>query len=98
MPDGSGREGTGRPIVLFSYSPSGSAAKSMAKYGGVRSSAVLITDGYEATDKDRAGQLPGEPGLLGALQAVVQRRAAVDAEGRAWARSVGSALHRPGLK
>ena len=51
MTDGSGQDGTGPPIRLFSYSPSRSAATAMGLYAGVRPNAVLMTDGYEAYDK-----------------------------------------------
>ena len=51
MTDGSGQDGTGPPIRLFSYSPSRSAATAMGLYAGVRRGAVLMTDGYEAYDK-----------------------------------------------
>ncbi|HQC94833.1 MAG TPA: IS66 family transposase, partial [Aquabacterium sp.] len=51
MTDGSGKDGTGPPIRLFSYSPSRSAATAMGLYAGVRPGAVFMTDGYEAYDK-----------------------------------------------
>lgn len=51
MTEGSGREGKGPPIRLFSYSPSRSAAAAMALYAGVREGAVLMTDGYDVYDK-----------------------------------------------
>jgi transposase len=51
MTDGSGKDGTGPPIRLFSYSPSRSAATAMGLYAGVRPGAVLMTDGYEVYDK-----------------------------------------------
>ena len=51
MTDGSGRNGAGPPIRLFSYSSSRSAATAVALYEGVRAGAVLMTDGYEVYDK-----------------------------------------------
>jgi transposase len=51
MTDGSGRDGTGPPIRLFSYSPSRSAATAMGLYAGIRTGAVLMTDGYDVYDK-----------------------------------------------
>jgi len=51
MTDGSGRDGTGPPIRLFSYSPSRSAATAMGLYAGIRPGAVLMTDGYDVYDK-----------------------------------------------
>jgi len=51
MTDGSGRDGTGPPIRLFSYSPSRSAATAMTLYAGIRTGAVLMTDGYDVYDK-----------------------------------------------
>lgn len=51
MTDGSGRDGTGPPIRLFSYSPSRSTASAMSLYAGVRAGTVLMTDGYEVYDK-----------------------------------------------
>lgn len=51
MTDGSGRDGTGPPIRLFSYAPSRSAATAMGLYAGIRAGAVLMTDGYDVYDK-----------------------------------------------
>lgn len=51
MTDGSGKDGTGPPIRLFSYSPSRSTATAMTLYAGIRAGAVLMTDGYEVYDK-----------------------------------------------
>lgn len=51
MTDGSGQDGTGPPIRLFSYSPSRSATTAMGLYAGVRAGAVLMTDGYDVYDK-----------------------------------------------
>ena len=51
MTDGSGKDGTGPPIRLFSYAPSRSAATAATLFAGVRKGAVLMTDGYEAYDK-----------------------------------------------
>jgi transposase len=51
MTDGSGKDGTGPPIRLFSYAPSRSAATAMVLYAGVREGAVLMTDGYDVYDK-----------------------------------------------
>ncbi|MFN7726434.1 MAG: IS66 family transposase [Rubrivivax sp.] len=51
MTDGSGRDGTGPPIRLFSYSPSRSTASAMSLYAGIRAGTVLMTDGYEVYDK-----------------------------------------------
>ncbi|WP_141284554.1 IS66 family transposase [Ideonella azotifigens] len=51
MTDGSGRDGTGPPIRLFSYSPSRSAANAMTLYAGIRAGAVLMTDGYDVYDR-----------------------------------------------
>ncbi len=50
MTDGSGRDGTGPPIRLFSYSPSRSTAAAMTLYAGIREGAVLMTDGYDVYD------------------------------------------------
>jgi len=47
MTDGSGKDGTGPPIRLFTYSPSRSTKTAMALYAGIREGAVLMTDGYE---------------------------------------------------
>ena len=43
MTDGSGKEGTGLPIRLFTYSPSRSTKAAMALYAGIRPGAVLMT-------------------------------------------------------
>jgi transposase len=51
MTDSSGRDGTGPPIRLFSYSPSRSTATAMGLYAGVREGAALMTDGYDVYDK-----------------------------------------------
>lgn len=51
MTDGSGKDGTGPPVRLFSYAPSRSAATAATLFAGVRKGAVLMTDGYEAYDK-----------------------------------------------
>ena len=50
MTDGSGKEGTGPPIRLFTYSPSRSTKAAMALYAGIRPGAVLMTDGYDVYD------------------------------------------------
>jgi transposase len=50
MTDGSGKEGTGPPIRLFTYSPSRSTKTAMALYAGIRPGAVLMTDGYDVYD------------------------------------------------
>ncbi|WP_119153613.1 IS66 family transposase [Caldimonas tepidiphila] len=58
MTDGSGRDGTGPPIRLFSYSPSRSAKTALELYAGIRPGAVLMSDGYEVYDTvARAHQL-----------------------------------------
>lgn len=44
MTDGSGKDGTGPPVRLFSYAPSRSAATAATLYAGVRKGAVLMTD------------------------------------------------------
>jgi transposase len=51
MTDGSGQDGTGPPIRLFSYAPSRSTATAMALYAGVREGVALMTDGYDVYDK-----------------------------------------------
>lgn len=51
MTEGSGKDGTGPPIRLFSYAPSRSAATAATLFAGVRKGAVLMTDGYEVYDK-----------------------------------------------
>lgn len=50
MTDGSGKDGTGPPIRLFSYSPSRSTKTALALYAGIRPGAVLMTDGYDVYD------------------------------------------------
>jgi transposase len=50
MTNGSGQDGTGPPIRLFTYSPSRSTKTAMALYAGIRPQAVLMTDGYEVYD------------------------------------------------
>ena len=50
MTQGSGKEGTGPPIRLFTYAPSRSTKTAMALYAGMREGAVLLTDGYEVYD------------------------------------------------
>jgi len=50
MTDGSGKDGTGPPIRLFTYSPSRSTKTAMALYAGIRPGAVLMTDGYDVYD------------------------------------------------
>ena len=50
MTDGCGKDGTGRPIRLFTYSPSRSTKTAMALYAGIQQGAVLMTDGYEVYD------------------------------------------------
>ena len=50
MTDGSGKDGTGPPIRLFTYSPSRSTKTAMTLYAGIRPGAVLMTDGYEVYD------------------------------------------------
>lgn len=47
MTDGSGNDGTGPPIRLFTYAPSRSTKTAMALYAGMRQGSVLMTDGYE---------------------------------------------------
>ena len=47
MAEGSGPEGTGPPIRLFAYSPSRSTEAAQRLYAGVRTGAVLSTDGDE---------------------------------------------------
>lgn len=50
MTDGSGKEGTGPSIRLFTYSPSRSTKTAMALYAGIRPGTVLMTDGYDVYD------------------------------------------------
>jgi transposase len=45
-----GKDGTGPPIRLFTYSPSRSTKTAMALYAGIRPGAVLMTDGYDVYD------------------------------------------------
>ena len=47
MTDGSGKKGTGPPIRLFGYRPSRGTDAAKALYEGMRSGAVLMSDGYE---------------------------------------------------
>lgn len=47
MTDGSGKEGTGPPIRLFTYAPSRSTKTAMELYAGIREGTVLMTDGYD---------------------------------------------------
>jgi len=47
MTEGSGRDGTGPPIRLFTYAPSRSTKTALGLYAGMREGAVLMTDGYE---------------------------------------------------
>jgi transposase len=47
MTDGSGKDGTGPPIRLFTYAPSRSTKTAMELYAGIREGAVLMTDGYD---------------------------------------------------
>lgn len=47
MTDGSGNDGTGPPIRLFTYAPSRSTKTAMTLYAGMRAGAVLMTDGYD---------------------------------------------------
>jgi transposase len=47
MTDGSGKDGTGPPIRLFTYSPSRSTKTALELYAGIRQGTVLMTDGYE---------------------------------------------------
>lgn len=47
MTDGSGNDGTGPPIRLFTYAPSRSTKTAMSLYAGMRQGSVLMTDGYE---------------------------------------------------
>lgn len=50
MTDHCGKDGTGPPIRLFTYSPSRSTKTAMALYAGIRPGAVLMTDGYDVYD------------------------------------------------
>ena len=50
MTDGSGKEGTGPPIRLFTYAPSRSTKTALELYAGIRQDAVLMTDGYDVYD------------------------------------------------
>ncbi|MFP5379829.1 MAG: helix-turn-helix domain-containing protein [Vicinamibacteria bacterium] len=54
MTDGSGKDGTGPPIRLFTYSPSRSTKTAMTLYAGIRPGAVLMTDGPLVTPDDLA--------------------------------------------
>lgn len=50
MTDGSGQDGTGPPIRLFTYAPSRSLTTALQLYAGIRADAVLMTDGYDVYD------------------------------------------------
>jgi transposase len=50
MTDGSGKDGTGPPIRLFTYAPSRSTKTALELYAGVRQGTVLMTDGYDVYD------------------------------------------------
>ena len=50
MTDGSGQDGTGPPIRLFTYAPSRSTKTAMQLYAGIRPGAVFMSDGYEVYD------------------------------------------------
>jgi len=50
MTDHCGRDGTGPPIRLFTYSASRSTKTAMALYAGIAPGAVLMSDGYEVYD------------------------------------------------
>lgn len=50
MTNGSGRDGTGPPIRLFTYAPSRSTKTAMTLYAGIHPGAVLMTDGYDVYD------------------------------------------------
>jgi transposase len=50
MTEGSGKDGTGPPIRLFTYAPSRSTKTALELYAGVRQGAVLMTDGYDVYD------------------------------------------------
>lgn len=50
MTDGAGRDGTGPPIQLFTYLPSRSTKTAMGFYADMHEGAVLMTDGYEASN------------------------------------------------
>ena len=47
MTEGSGSTGTGPPIRLFAYSPSRSTQAVRPLYAGMRTGAILMSDGYE---------------------------------------------------
>ncbi|WP_439898071.1 IS66 family transposase [Aquabacterium humicola] len=47
MTNGSGKDGTGPPIRLFAYAPSRSLQTAKRLYAGMRSGAVLMSDGYD---------------------------------------------------
>lgn len=47
MTQGSGRDGRGPPIRLFTYAPSRSTKTALMLYAGMREGAVLMSDGYE---------------------------------------------------
>ncbi len=50
MTEGSGKDGTGPPIRLFTYAPSRSTKTALELYAGIRQGAVLMTDGYDVYD------------------------------------------------
>jgi len=50
MTEGSGKDGTGPPIRLFTYAPSRSTKTALELYAGIRPDAVLMTDGYDVYD------------------------------------------------
>jgi hypothetical protein len=50
MTEGSGKDGTGPPIRLFTYAPSRSTRTALELYAGIREGAVLMTDGYDVYD------------------------------------------------
>ncbi len=50
MTEGSGKEGTGPPIRLFTYAPSRSTKTALDLYAGIGPGTVLMTDGYEVYD------------------------------------------------
>jgi transposase len=50
MTQGSGVNGTGPPIRLFTYNPGRSTAAAQAVYAGMRTGAALMSDGYAVYD------------------------------------------------
>ena len=50
MTDGSGKDGTGPPIRLFTYAPSRSTKTALELYAGISQGTVLMTDGYDVYD------------------------------------------------